>query len=80
MKIKILEFLLQNKEKGTTYSSLITLDRYLVNVKGEQEYVGSFLVNKMNEIEKQNLVIQNDNDKYAITQKGINYLSKNSEE
>lgn len=77
IEIKILKFFSLRKEKGSEVSDLITLDRYLVNVTKEIKYHGVLLLEKIEEIEKKQFILRNDNNKYSITQKGLEYLNKN---
>jgi hypothetical protein len=78
IEIKILIFFSLRKENAKEYSDLVTLDRYLVNVIKETEYLGLLLSKKIEEMEDNKFLIKNDKKKYAITQKGLEYLSKNS--
>jgi len=74
---KILKFFLLSKEGGREYSSLVTLDRYLVHTQNETEFLGNALSNKIQELLKNNLVQLDEEKKYSITQKGLNYLRNN---
>lgn len=74
---KILKFFLLSKESGREYSSLSTLDRYLVHTQKETKFLGNALSNKIQELLKNNLVKQNEEKKYSITQKGLDYLQNN---
>ncbi len=76
---KILNFFLKRKEANNELVSLISLDKYLVNVEKEKEFLGLVLINKVKEMEKDDLVHSN-NKKYYITEKGIVYLKENPEE
>ena len=73
---KILKFFLLSKETGREYSSLVTLDRYLVHTQKETVFLGSTLSNKIQELLKNNLLQENDEKKYSITQKGLDYLNQ----
>ena len=80
MENKILRFFLLRKEKGSTYSSLISLDTYLVNVEKDMSCLGSSLSEKVQDMVNQNLLSENNERKYSITQKGIEYLQQHSQE
>lgn len=77
IEIKILKFFLLSKENGREYSSLSTLDRYLVHVQKETKFLGGLLSNKIQELVKNKLIEENE-QKFSITEKGIDYLSQHS--
>jgi predicted transcriptional regulator len=80
MENKILNFFLLRKEQGNTYSSLITLDRYLVNVEKDMSCLGSSLSEKIQDMINQNLLLENNEKKYSITPKGLEYLKQHLDE
>ncbi len=80
MENKILKFFFLRKEKGNTYSNLITLDRYLVHVEKDMSCLGLSLREKIRDMIDQNLLSENNEQKYSITPKGLEYLEQHSEE
>ncbi|WP_294211388.1 hypothetical protein [uncultured Chryseobacterium sp.] len=80
MENKILRFFILRKEKGSTYNSLISLDTYLVNVEKDMSCLGSSLSEKVQDMVNQDLLFKNNEQKYSITQKGIEYLQQHSQE
>ncbi|WP_295203304.1 hypothetical protein [uncultured Chryseobacterium sp.] len=80
MENKILRFFILRKEKGSTYNSLISLDTYLLNVEKDMSCLGSSLSEKVQDMVNQNLLFKNNEQKYSITQKGIEYLQQHSQE
>lgn len=80
MENKILRFFILRKEKGITYNSLISLDTYLVNVEKDMSCLGSSLSEKVQDMVNQDLLFKNNEQKYSITQKGIEYLQQHSQE
>ena len=80
MENKILRFFILRKEKGSTYNSLISLDTYLVNVEKDMSCLGSSLSEKVQDMVNRDLLFKNNEQKYSITQKGIEYLQQHSQE
>ncbi|WP_294277422.1 hypothetical protein [uncultured Chryseobacterium sp.] len=80
MENKILRFFILRKEKGSTYNSLISLDTYLLNVEKDMSCLGSSLSEKVQDMVNQDLLFKNNEQKYSITQKGIEYLQQHSQE
>lgn len=78
IEIKILIFFSLRKENEKEYSDLVTLDRYLVNVTKETKFLGLLLSEKIQEFVDNKFLIKNDKNKYAITNKGLEYLSQHS--
>lgn len=77
IKIKILKYFNLSKKNGRSYSDLISLDRYLVNVEKETLYLGEFLIAEIDKMIKEDL-IDKKNNKYSITNKGLLLLKSNS--
>ncbi|WP_334126777.1 hypothetical protein [Empedobacter brevis] len=77
IEIKILNFFLLRKNNGSEYSNLINLDRYLVHSEKERKYLGIHLSEKIQEMLNKNLITKNNNQEYAITSRGLQYLEKN---
>ncbi|PQA93772.1 Winged helix-turn-helix [Chryseobacterium piscicola] len=73
IKIKTLKYFNLTKKNGRSYSDLISLDRYLVNVEKERIYLGEFLIAEIDKMITQGL-IDKKNEKYSITDKGTEYL------
>jgi len=74
--IKILDYLKESKDLGRKERTLINIDQFLVHMKNEKEFVGSFLVQKINEMVSDELISHNDKQHYFITSKGLDYLQK----
>ena len=76
--VTILEILKTSKDIGKNKMEIQNID-HLIGRKGEREYVGAILIDKLEELINQGL-IQKQNDYFSITEQGINYLSENSKE
>ncbi len=74
--IKILKFFLLSKENGREYTSLITLDGYLVHAQKENKFLGNLLSEKIQEMLKNKLIQENEEQKFSITKKGLDYLKQ----
>lgn len=77
--IKILNYLKESKDIGRERQTLINIDQFLVHVKNEKEFVGSFLIQKIDEMELDELISHDDKKHYFITSKGLDYLQEHSE-
>ncbi len=76
IEIKILELLKESIDLGKESMQIQNID-LLLGRKGEREFLGVFLIRKLEEMIKSELILK-DKSQYAITQKGLGYLKANS--
>lgn len=76
--VNILGILKTSQDLGKNKMQIQNLD-HLIGRKGEKEYIGAKLFNKLEDLINQGL-IKKDSNYYSITEQGINYLNENSEE
>ncbi len=76
IEIKILQLLKNSMDFGKQNMQIQNIDLLLLR-SGETEFLGSFLIKKLDELIKEELVLK-EKSKYSITQKGLDYLKQNS--